>query len=154
MTSPLLLVLAVFLAAPARAQHPLEPLSAAETVRAVAIAREAKGLPEGTFFPQVALKEPPKSEVLAWRAGKKASRRAGLVVYDRAANKMSEAVVDLAGGKLASWTERPGAQPNVMLAEFEKLPAAVKADARWRAAMKSADSTPRSCGSTCGPPAR
>lgn len=134
MTSPLLLVLA--LALPAAARHPLEPLTAAETEAAVGIVRRAKGLPEGVFFPQVALKEPPKAEVLRWKPGAKIARRAGLVVYDRTANKMSEAVVDLGTSKLVSWTERPGAQPNAMLEEFDKFPAVVKADERWRAAMK------------------
>lgn len=130
------LLLAALLSSPLRAEHPLDPLTPKEIEAAVAVARRAKNLPAGMFFPQVALKEPAKEDVRAWRPGRRVPRQAGLVVYDRDANRMSEAVVDLGAGKLVSWTERPGAQPNIMLEEFETLPAVVKADERWRAAMK------------------
>jgi primary-amine oxidase len=130
------LLLGLLLASPARAQHPLDPLTAPEIESAVSIVRSAKALPEGVFFPQVALKEPPKKAVKSWQAGDRLARQAALVVYDRTANVMSEAVVDLGTKKLVSWVPRPGAQPNIMLEEFEKLPAIVKADERWRAAMK------------------
>lgn len=134
MTTPLLLV--ALLSSSIRAQHPLEPLTAPEIEAAVAIARKAKSLPDAAFFPQVALDEPSKEYLRVWKPGKPAARRAALVVYDRAANEMSEAVVDLTARTIVSWTPRPGAQPNVMLEEFEKFPAAVKADERWRAAIK------------------
>lgn len=130
------LLLATLIAEPLHAQHPLDPLTPPEIEAAVAVARRAKDLPAGVFFPQVALQEPSKKAVLAWKPGRRVPRRAGLVVYDRDADRMSEAVVDLGAGKLVSWTDRPGAQPNVMLEEFETLPAVVKADGRWRAAMK------------------
>lgn len=123
------------LAAPSFAQHPLEPLTAAETSDAVAIVKKSKSLADGIFFPYVALKEPPKTEVLAWKPGEPFRREAALVVYDRTANLMSEAVVDLKAKSLVSWTPRPGAQPNVMLSEFDEFPAVVRADPRWRAAM-------------------
>ncbi|MDO8756937.1 MAG: tyramine oxidase, partial [Elusimicrobiota bacterium] len=134
MMKPLLLV--ALLSAPARAQHPLEPLTAPEIEAAVDIARKAKSLPDAAFFPQVALDEPSKEYLRVWKPGRPAARRAALVVYDRAANKMSEAVVDLTARQLVSWTPRPSAQPNVMLEEFEMFPAVVKADERWRAAIK------------------
>ena len=134
MITPLLL--AAVLSSPALAAHPLDPLDAAELASAVAIARAEKKLPEGVFFPQVALKEPSKELVRSWTPGKPLARRAGLVVHDRTANRMSEAVVDLGSKKVVSWKNLPGAQPNVMLEEFEKFPAVVKADERWRAAMK------------------
>lgn len=132
-----LLPLLLSLVLPASADvYPLEPLSVAETELAVKVVRDAKKLADGVFFPQVALKEPPKVAMLAWKPGEKLARRAGLVVYDRTKNAMAEAVVDLGAAKLDSWTERPGAQPNVMLEEFDKFPAVVRADERWRAAMK------------------
>lgn len=134
MIAPLLL--AAFLSPSVQAQHPLDPLTAPEIEAAVTIARSAKSLPDAVFFPQVALKEPAKDAVRSWTPGALLPREAGLVVYDRDANQLSEAVVDLGTKKLVSWAPRPGAQPNVMLEEFEKLPAVVKADERWRAAMK------------------
>jgi primary-amine oxidase len=130
------LLIASLLSTPVRAEHPLDPLTAAEIETAVTIVRGAKSLPEGVFFPQVALNEPPKAAMLSWEPGTALARRAALVVYDRSANLLSEAVVDLGAKKLISWVARPGAQPNVMLEEFEKFPAVVKADERWRAAMK------------------
>lgn len=133
MNAPLLL-LAAALAYPAT--HPLDPLDADEVPAAVAAVRKAKGLPEGVFFPYVALDEPAKKDVLKWKKGDPIPRRAFVVVYDRAKNEMAESVVDLKSGKLLSWVARPGAQPNIMLEEFEKFPAVVKADPRWRAAME------------------
>ncbi|MDX6769759.1 MAG: primary-amine oxidase [Elusimicrobiota bacterium] len=120
----------------AAAVHPLDPLDADEVPAAVAAVRAAKDLPEGVFFPVVTLDEPAKKEVLAWKPGRPFPRRAFVTVYDRAKNETAEAVVDLETKALASWTPRPGAQPNVMLEEFEKFPAVVKADPRWRAAME------------------
>ncbi len=134
MITPLLLV--ALLSSPVRAEHPLDPLTATEIESAIKIVRTAKTLPEGTFFPQVALSEPPKDVVRSWKPGIAVPRRAGLVVYDRGTNVMSEAIVDIGAEKLVSWTPRPGAQPNAMLEEFDKFPAVVKADEGWRAAMK------------------
>jgi primary-amine oxidase len=123
------------LSVPAAAQHPLEPLTAVEISSAVATVKAAKGLRDGIFFPYVALNEPPKTEVLAWKPGADIRREAFLVVFDREANSMSEAVVDLKNNALVSWTPRPGVQPNVMLSEFDEFPPVVRADPRWRAAM-------------------
>ncbi len=130
------LILAALLSSPVRAEHPLDPLTAPEIEASIRIVRAKKALPAGVFFPQVALKEPPKNTVLSWPPGTALPRQAGLVIYDRTTNELSEAVVDLGTKKIVSWTSRPGAQPNVMLEEFEKFPAIVKADERWRAAMK------------------
>ncbi|MCR4295871.1 MAG: tyramine oxidase, partial [Elusimicrobia bacterium] len=69
MISPLLL--AALLSSPARAEHPLDPLTPPEIEAAVAVARRAKALPAGAFFPQVALQEPPKEAVRAWKPGRR-----------------------------------------------------------------------------------
>jgi len=131
------LLLGVLLSAPATAAaYPLDPLDAVEISSAVAAVRAAKSLPEGTFFPYVALNEPPKAEVLLWTPGAPFRREAFLVVFDRDHNAMSEAVVDLNKKELVSWTPRPGVQPNVMLSEFDEFPPVVRADPRWRAAME------------------
>lgn len=132
------LALAASLAAPAFAalpSHPLEPLSAAEITDAVSVVKSSRSLGDDTFFPYVALREPPKAEVLAWKPGEPFRREADLVVFNRDANQTAEAVVDLTGKTLVSWTPRPGTQPNVMLSEFDEFPAVVRADARWRGAM-------------------
>jgi primary-amine oxidase len=126
---------AMFLSVSSFAQHPLEPLTADETSVAVATVKTAKSLPDGVMFPSVVLKEPPKTEVLSWKPGAPFRREAAVVVYDRKANTMAEATVNLATKSLISWTPRPGAQPNVMLSEFSDYPDDVRKDERWRAAM-------------------
>ena len=57
----------------------------------------------------VQLKEPPKEEVLAWKPGQ-AMRREAFVVVKKGAQTF-EAVVDVNGKKLVSWTEMKGVQP-------------------------------------------
>jgi primary-amine oxidase len=144
MNSSLLLLVLMALPA-AAAPHPLDPLSAEELTAAVAAVRAAKSLREGVFFPHAALQEPPKAEVIAWTPGRPFRREALVVVYDRDANAMAEAVVDLKSKKLRSWTPRPGIQPNVSLNEFETIPAVVKADPRWVAAIGKRGLKPEDC---------
>ena len=62
------------------AAHPLDPLTAGEIEVAVATLKTAGKLPEGAFFPILALREPPKAEVLAWKPGSSLRREAFAVV--------------------------------------------------------------------------
>ncbi len=132
MTTPAALLLTLACAASA---HPLDPLSADEISRAAAIIQESGKAGPDALFASLALREPPKSEVLAASPDHPPRREAAAVVYDRRANKTYEAVVDLSGGAVESWRERPGVQPAVLLSEFDAMPAVVKADARWQAAL-------------------
>ncbi len=132
MLLPLLLVSLSGLSAPAAA-HPLDPLSPDEIERAVGALKAEGRLGPSTLFPLLALKEPPKAAVLASSAP---PREAFAVLYDRASNRTFEATVDVAAAKVSSWTERPGAQPAVLLSEFDEAPGLVKADARWLKAIE------------------
>ncbi|MEZ4312052.1 MAG: primary-amine oxidase [Polyangiaceae bacterium] len=116
--------------------HPLDPLSQAELANAVRLLREAGKLSSGTRFALLALNEPPKDEVLAWKAGAPFRREAFAIALDRAKNQAFEAVVDLAGGKVVSTTEIVGAQPPILVEEFTRGQEIVRADARWQEAMK------------------
>jgi primary-amine oxidase len=49
--------------------HPLDPLSAAEIIRAVAAVRDSRPDPAGLRFVQVDLLEPPKAQLLAFVQG-------------------------------------------------------------------------------------
>ena len=115
------------------ADHPLDPLDGPEISSAVAAVRSKSA---GFSFPDVSLAEPAKADMLAWAPGQPWTRRARVVGFDRFANKTYEGLVELPAGKLAAWKELPGVQPNVMFKEFEELPAVVRADPRWVAAMK------------------
>ncbi len=130
-----LIALLCFAPALAFAAHPLDPLTKDEIALAAKVVTASKDFPKGSLFPVVALKEPPKEEVLAYTKGP-ARREALVVVLDRAAGVTYEAVVDLVKQQLASWTAVPGKQPLVLLEEYETVPKIVKADAKWQEAMK------------------
>jgi primary-amine oxidase len=120
----------------ARAQDaPLDPLTAAEIATTFQVIEASEQFPAGAYFPIVSLNEPPKAEVLAWSPGRPFQREAFAQVYDRPANRLFEAVVDLNEKRLLSFVERPGAQPAVFADEYSAAADAVKADARWRRAM-------------------
>ena len=96
--------------APTLTQHPLEPFSVDELAEAVAILRA--GVPGGAWddrrfrFVEVALREPPKADVLAAEAsgnGYDLSREARAVIIDRAERGTVEAIVSLTEGRVTSW---------------------------------------------------
>ena len=97
---------------------PLDPLTAAEIQKTLQVIEASNKYPAGAFFPIVTLKEPPKSELLAWDPGEPFRREAFANVYERGANRLFEAVVDLKTQKLTSWVERPGVQPAVSISEY------------------------------------
>src|SRR6478735_5172123 len=117
-------------------EGPLDPLSATEINSTVEVIEASPKYPAGAFFPIVTLKEPPKSELLAWDPGEPFRREAFANVYSRAANRLFEAVVDLKTQKLISWVERPGVQPAVSISEYAIADSVVRADARWRKAIR------------------
>lgn len=90
--------------------HPLDPLSASEIATAFRVIEADSRFPRGAFFPLVGLKEPPKSEVLAWSPGQPFRREAFAQVYNRRDNRLFEAVVDLRQEKVVSWVEREPAR--------------------------------------------
>lgn len=116
--------------------HPLEPLSAAEIERAVAIARQEKGIGNSYRFPAVTLKEPPKAFVLGYQPGDAFEREAALILLDNATGKTYEAIVSLTQGKITSWEHIPGVQPNIMADELSDCEAVVKQHPDFIAALK------------------
>jgi primary-amine oxidase len=120
----------------AGAVHPLDALDQSEIAGAVRILQAAPNFPRAALFSTVQLNEPPKTEVLNFKAGAQFRREALAIVLDREANKTYEAVVDLRGGKLVSWKEIAGVQPLVFYGEYDTLQGIVKADSRWQAAMR------------------
>jgi primary-amine oxidase len=123
-------------AAPAAATHPLDPLTASEITTVAQILRARPDLPAQAFFPTIALNEPPKAEVKAFKPGTPFRREAFVTVFDRAANRTFDAIVDLRAKKVASFTPIPGAQPMIMFEEFDRVPPLVRADPAFQAAMR------------------
>ena len=77
------------------AANPLDPLTADEIQRTFTTIANARHLPPATFLPLVKLSEPPKSFMQGWSPGQPFPRKAFANVFDRSANKLFEAVVDL-----------------------------------------------------------
>ena len=94
-------------------------------------------------FPRAASSRPScsrsrrRATVLAYTPGAAIAREGvRVIVLDRPANRTFEAVVDLNGATLVSWTEVKGVQPVVLESEYDVMVRVVKADPRWQAAMK------------------
>ena len=101
--------------------HPLDPLSATEFQSTAAILRRDQGVTDSWRFASIELKEPAKADVKAWRPGDAVPRRSLSVLLDRETNQTYEAVVDLVGDRVDSWTHQPGACPNFTLDEYHDV---------------------------------
>ncbi len=116
-------------------QHPLDPLTAEEIAAAVAIAKSERQLGAQFRFPTVMLKEPPKAEVLNFKAGDPIHRQAFLVLLDNATGHTYEAIASLDDKKVLSWQHIPHVQPNIMADELAECEAVVKAHPDFQAAL-------------------
>ncbi|MEB3103925.1 primary-amine oxidase [Paenibacillaceae bacterium T2] len=115
--------------------HPLEPLTEAEIASAVAIVRHERQLPASVRFVSVSLHEPSKPFVLAYEPGMAFVREAFIILLDNADGCCYEAVVSVTESRVVSWKLIPGAQPSIMLDEFEECENAVKACPEFQAAL-------------------
>lgn len=113
--------------------HPLDGLSAREHWT-VYDALVASGKTDSTTrYLYEGLHEPPKAEVIAWRAGQPFRREA--VVHVTQQLRGYEAIVDIASKKLISWTEIPGRQYMTSRQESDQADALVMKDPRVKAAI-------------------
>ncbi len=114
------------------ARHPLDSLTTDEYRRTTSALREAGHLNPSHRFASIALDEPAKADVLAWREGDRpVPRRSLSVLWDRADNKAYEALVMLGpdgDDSVVSWTHVPGVTPNFTLDEWHECEVAMKAD--------------------------
>jgi len=118
------------------ADHPLDPLSQEEIVTAVQVLKLAGKATDASRYMSIALREPPKQEVLKFKVGMAFSRQAAVLVHEHTRKQSFEAVVDLNAKKLASWTELRGVQPP--FPDDEEIAIMVKAlrvDSRWQEAL-------------------
>ena len=103
------------------AAHPLDPLSPTEFQSTAAILRRDQGVTDSWRFASIELKEPPKIEVKAWKPGDAIPRRSLSVLWDKQTNETYEAVVDLVGDRVDSWTHQPGVCPNFTIDEYHDV---------------------------------
>ncbi len=118
------------------ARHPLEPLSPGEIEAAAAILRADRQLGEGFQFVYITLMEPDKAEARSYPGGGAVDRLAFVVLRDRAARAVYEAVVSLSQGGVRSWRQIPGVQAPLTADEIAGFEEAVKRDPRWQEAMR------------------
>ncbi|MEN9219972.1 MAG: primary-amine oxidase, partial [Thermostichales cyanobacterium GMQP_bins_62] len=111
--------------------HPLDPLSASELAKAVAIVQNHWG--SRLRFPCVMLKEPTRQQMTAWQAGDPLPRLAWVVVL--AQGTPWELVVNLDTGEIQSQQEITQGQPNVMADELAEAEAVIKAHPDFQAAL-------------------
>lgn len=75
--------------------HPLDPLSPDEMQLACDLVKAGEKLDAQVRFPMVELREPPKAEVVAFKAGEYFSRTAFVLAIDRTNGTIVEYTVDL-----------------------------------------------------------
>lgn len=126
----------VFGATDFNSAHPLDPLNKDEIAAAVSVLRTEGKATDTSRFPMIVLREPAKQEIATYKPGSAIRREAFVVVFERAANKTFEAVVDLTNKKLSSWKEIPGVQPGFMTEDFVLTQQIVQSDPQWQAAMR------------------
>lgn len=116
--------------------HPLEPLSAAEVSRAVALLRAAGKLTPTTRVVSVMLKEPPKAAVHAGTGWAALPRSAEAVLFDNATNSCYETALDLTAGAVTAWKHIPDVQPTMTIDEQVECERAVLNSPEFADALK------------------
>src|SRR6266478_2521004 len=111
--------------------HPLDPLSKEEIAAAVSLLKAGGKITQVSRFPLLVLDEPRKDEL-----SDTPPRRAFAIVFERAANRTFEAVVDLRSRSIVSWKQIRGVQPPILGEEIALTEKIVRADPGWRQAMR------------------
>jgi primary-amine oxidase len=120
--------------APPAIPHPLDALSPAEIEATSRLLKTNGTAGDKTLFGIIALDEPAKADVLAWQPGKEFQRHAFVIL--RKDKKTFEARVDIKAGKVLSVTEKPGAFPMIMNADWGRGRDAFMKDPRFAEALK------------------
>lgn len=118
-------------------QHPLDPLTAAELRRAVALALARCRERPMVRVIDVSLHEPDKSELLAWTTeSPKLKREAWVVLLDRGGGSTIEMVVSLSDDAVVSERKLRGIQPAITPWEFEECEQVARRDPAFQAALR------------------
>ena len=117
------------------ASHPLEPLSADEFQQTAEILRRERGITDSYRFASIELQEPTKAAVKSWSPSEPVPRTSFAVLWDRSDGMTYEAVVDLTGNTVESWTAVPNAVPNFTVDEWHECDEAMRADPQVKEAL-------------------
>lgn len=118
------------------ATHPLDPLTAEEIRLAVSVLEGDGYVSPDTRFGLIELREPSKGQVREDLASGAFRRDALVQAYDWSSSTAAEAVVDLDGRRVLSWTELESREPTTFFLLFDRIAEIVRADARWEEAMR------------------
>jgi primary-amine oxidase len=130
-------------AAQSTAAHPLDPLNENEIREVKQLLLSEKKIDSTYRFFIINLKEPPKSEILSYKAGNPFRREAFAVLYDWNSNKTFEAVIDLVAKKVKSFEQMTGVTAGGL--EGDTLTdILLKQNPEWLAGLKSRDIHPDS----------
>ncbi len=116
--------------------HPLDPLSADEISKTVAIMRGDDQFKEKMRFVKIDLNEPSKEVVFNFKKGTPIDREAFLILLDNADGATYEGVVSISQESIKSFEHIPGVQPSVILDEFFECEALLKEHPDFQAALK------------------
>jgi primary-amine oxidase len=119
--------------ASATVRHPLDPLSADELRRVVAILRRDREVTDRWRVAAIELREPPKAVL---RDGAPVARAANVLCWNRDDGQAYKAVVSLTDDAVVSWEHRAGEQPNMTVDEFHEADAALRRDPRVVEALR------------------
>jgi primary-amine oxidase len=115
--------------------HPLDSLTA-EEIRTVAAAIQSQGLASpNSRFASMSLVHPDKSAVWSWREGLPFQQREAMAVI-RTGREVREIVVSLGTKRVISTKLRANVQIPITGSDWSTAAGLVKADQRWRAAMR------------------
>lgn len=115
--------------------HPLDSLTANEIDRAAQAITSLGKAGRDPLFPIIALNEPPKAEVLNWKAGMPVRREAFAMVLDRERNSTFEVMVDLHNPTNVNWKQIEGVQSMFTTVDDAAVIKAVRENPDWQAAM-------------------
>jgi primary-amine oxidase len=117
-------------------EHPLDPLSADEIRRAVAILRREQGVGPGWRFGSIDLREPSKQAVREFSPGDAIAREADIVCWSRDDGMTYNTRVSIGEDRVVSWESRPGVQANLTMDEYYECDDALKRNPRVIAALE------------------
>ncbi|MDZ4678171.1 MAG: tyramine oxidase [Oligoflexia bacterium] len=115
------------------AVHPFDDLSSDEVVKAIQIVKDSGKFADGIRFPIVKRQEPLKADWLGGKAEK--FRQANVVVFDYKKSLMSELTIDLTTSKILKIKDLPGLKPPVLIEEYDRARALVRANTSWQKSM-------------------
>lgn len=117
-----------------RVRHPLAPLTVDEAATACAAALAADAAGSDARIVYCALAEPPKERVRGWD-GAPVPRRASVVLYEAARRRTSMVTVGLDARAVEAFVPLDDAEAQILMGEWERNAAEVKADPGFRDAL-------------------